>query len=145
MHAADAASDRPSGRRIARARANPSPAGAWKASRATITCPANGTSASAPSPRSPGTRAVPASAVTRRITGVSVFCASLPLLEAVVTARQVAAASAESPTKPTSVTAVPSHRPGTSEREPEGRKRRETAAVSAIDRQLAARVASVTA
>ncbi len=55
----------------------------------------------------PGTIATPARALTIRMTGVSVFWASLTLLEAVVTARLIAAATAASPTKASSVTSVP--------------------------------------
>ena len=84
--------------------APPESGGAVRMSRATHTCPVNGTSARGPSLRSPGTSAVPANAATRRITGVRVFCASLPLFDAVVTARQVAAASAAKPTNAITVT-----------------------------------------
>ena len=113
-----------------------------RVSRATITCPMNGTSAKAPSPRNPGTSAIPESAATRRITGVSVFWASLPLFDAVVTARQVAAASAARPTNAITVTAAPAPSAGSCTA---GRKRRPTAPVRAIERQLAASVARVTA
>jgi len=64
---------------------------------ATATWPANGTAASDVED-SPGTSAEPASALTRRITGVSVFCASFTLFEAAVTARHSAAATAARPT-----------------------------------------------
>ena len=125
--------------------APPESGGAVRMSRATHTCPVNGTSARGPSLRSPGTSAVPANAATRRITGVRVFCASLPLFDAVVTARQVAAASAARPTNAITVTTAPAPRAGRRDAAPAGRKRRPTALVSAIETQLAARVARVTA
>ena len=118
---------------------------AVSALRATITCPAKGTSARRPSLRMPGRSAAPASALTSRITGVSVFCASLPLLEAVVTARQVAAASAARPINASTVTTPPPATLDNPRAIPAGSKWSATPAVRAIDRQLAASVASVTA
>ena len=81
------------------------------------------------------------------ITGVSVFCASLVLRAALVTARQAAAATAASPQKATSVmraqaAASPASMPRS---KPAGSSRSKTTAVSSTDTALTASDASVTA
>ena len=55
----------------------------------------------------PGRSDMPASALIRRITGVSVFCASFTLFEAVVTARLIADATEERPINEINVTDAP--------------------------------------
>ena len=118
---------------------------AAKTPRDTSTCPEKGTAASRLSLRMPGSSAVPASALTSRITGVSVFCASLPLFEAVVTARHVAADRAASPANASTVTRIATTAlSGSAMVMSAGRNRRDTAAVAAIETALAASVASVT-
>ena len=115
------------------------------AARATATWPAKGTSGSRPPP-APGRRAEPDRPLTSRITGVSVFWASLVLRDALVTARHVAAATAAKPMKAASVTAAakPASPAPTPRPKPLGRNRRRTTAVSAIDTALTRSVAKAT-
>ena len=114
--------------------------------RASATCPANGTAGSRVFLSRSMTRPAPARALAMSKTGVSVFCASFPLFDAVVTARHMAAAIAERPMNassdtPTTIGRCPSGRSFP----PSGRKRSDTAVVRAIETTLATSVARATA
>ena len=79
-------------------------------------------------------------------TGVSVFCASLPLFDAVVTARHIAAATADNPMNASSDTPTTIGRcPSGSSLPPCGRKRSDTAVVRTIETTFATSVARATA
>ena len=71
--------------------------GGVKASCETTIWPVKGTAGTRPFLLIPGSSAIPASALISKITGVSVFCASFTLFEAVVTARLIADATEERP------------------------------------------------